>query len=115
MLATLAASFRSTLRIFVEATSAMLAADAASFRRLLSILCEIAGIVRSATATVTVLAALAPGFRSTLTILVEAPAAVLPADLARSRSLLSILGEVARIACMSFGHWFLHHAVCRKR
>ena len=104
VLATLAASFGSTLRIFVEAASAMLTAGAASLGCFLSILREVAGIVRRATAAVTMFAALAAGFRGTLPILIEAAAAVLPTDLPGSRSLLSILGKVARIARMLLSH-----------
>jgi hypothetical protein len=75
----------------------MLATLASGFRRALTILCEIARIVRRTATTVAALTALAPGFHRTSTIMGKVAGALLSADMSRARRLLAIERKIASI------------------
>jgi hypothetical protein len=86
----------------------LLAALAACLGCAFAILGEIASVMLGAAAAVAVLTTLAARFGSTLAIIGEIARAVLPADMTRTRCLLTILGKVARVPRMSL----VRHAKC---
>jgi hypothetical protein len=89
----------------MAAAVARLAALAACFGGLSTILGEIARVVVRAAATVAVLAALSTCFSRAFAIIGEVSAAVLTADVPGARGLLAVLGEIARITGVSlFSH-----------
>jgi len=79
----------------------LLAALATCFGCAFAILREVPAIVLGAAASVAVLTTFAPGFGCSFPIVGEIARAVLPADLASTRCLLAVLGEVARIPRVS--------------
>jgi hypothetical protein len=86
----------------------LLAAFATCFGCAFAILCEVPTVMLAAAAAVAVLTTFAPGFGSSFPIVGEIARAVLPADLASSRCLLAVLGEVARIPRVSL----VRHCKC---
>jgi hypothetical protein len=85
----------------VLTTVTLLAALAACLGCAFAILREVPTVVLGASASVAVLTTLAPGFGGPFAIVREIARAVLPADLAGTRCLLPVLGEVAGIPRVS--------------
>jgi hypothetical protein len=100
-LAAFAPGLRCPLGIVSKIARTVLTAGMASTRRLFTILCEVAGVVVRATATMARLPAFAPGLRRPFGVVREIAGAVLSAGMARPRRLLPILGKIARISGMS--------------
>jgi hypothetical protein len=79
----------------------VLAALASSLGSTLAILREVTRIVSSPAATMTAFTTFAPGLGRAGSIVRKIARTTLPADMSRTRSLLAILREVARVSRMS--------------